>query len=399
MGRKGSGVEIREASIRIKFSLHGVSYRERVTANGVALAPTVANIKYANRLACEVRRSIELGTFRWEDYFPDSKHSQQTAVSSFGTVANQWLATKGALTKATQAQYANAVRVWLDILGDVSMEALTYQTLASRIGGHPWASGKLANNYLIPLRGIFAFYYAGARSAENPCAGIKNLKFVKPSPDPLSEDERDAILQSMAERYDARVWAYFAFAFYTGMRPEEIIALQWGDVDFGQATIRVQRVRTFKGSEREGSKTHTIRDVDLVAPALQALRTMKPYTFMKQGANGEPANIFENPVTCRHWHDERSQRDHYWKPTLKLLGIRERRAYNTRHTYATVALMGGVNPHYIARQMGHKTTKLLFDVYSKWIDGADKGAQRKALEQALSSQIRPSSHVGDLRRA
>ena len=103
---------------------------------------------------------------------------------------------------------------------------------------------------------------------------------------------------------------------------------------------------------------------------------MKQHTFMTKG------DIFFNPVTNRPWHDERSQRDHYWKPSLRRCGIRQRRAYQTRHTYATTGLMGGVNPAYLSRQMGHKNSKMFFSVYSKWIDGADRGRERAKLELA-----------------
>jgi integrase len=93
--------------------------------------------------------------------------------------------------------------------------------------------------------------------------------------------------------------------------------------------------------------------------------------------------IFENPVTHKPWHDDRSQRDHYWQPALKRLGIRMRRPYQTRHTYATTALMAGVNPSYISRQMGHRSPKMLFSVYAKWIDTADRGREKAKMEAAL----------------
>ena len=99
----------------------------------------------------------------------------------------------------------------------------------------------------------------------------------------------------MRKHHDSRVVASFAFAFSTGMRPEELIGLRWEDIDWRQATARVQRVRTFKGSER----------------------------------------------------------DRCWKATLKRLGIRERRSYCTRHTDCTAARMAGLKPAYIASQAGH----------------------------------------------
>ena len=91
-------------------------------------------------------------------------------------------------------------------------------------------------------------------------------------------------------------------------------------------------------------------------------------------------------MTGRPWHDERSQRDTFWRPALRVCGIRWRRAYQTRHTYATNALAAGVNPTYIARQMGHKNAKMLFTVYAKWIDGADRGREKAKLEAALRNE-------------
>jgi integrase len=403
MARTGDGVEARGSSIRVKFVHEGETVRERLTINGKAMAPTPANMKYAVRLAADIRRKIAQGTFDYAEFFPDSPRAQVKAPDAFGTLADLWLESKGQLQPATRDQYGNAVAIWKTLLGErTPIDKLTYQVLSAKIGGHTWASPKSANNYLIVLRGIFGFEYNGRRAADNPMAGIKNLTVVKKLPDPLTADERDRIMADLTARYDPRIAAYFNFAFYTGMRPEEIIALHWSDVDFTHQTVRVQRVRTFRGSERDGSKTHSERDVDLVGRALEALAAMKAYTFLKKNKDGDPVNVFENPVTARPWHDERSQRDHYWTPALKRLGIRHRRAYNTRHTYATTALMAGVNPAYIARQLGHANTKMLFEKYARWIDGADKGQERRALAIALeghSSQIRPADEAPQKQKA
>jgi integrase len=391
MGRKGSGVEIRENSIRLTFVFGGEACRETLRAGGKPMPPTPANIKYATRLAADIRRRLKLGTFSYAEFFPDSAKADEGAPATFGSLAQLWMDSKGQLEAATRDQYGTAVRFWKGLLGEsTAVRDLTYQVLAARIGKHPWPSAKAHNNYLIALRGIFAFEYSGRRSGENPMIGIKNLKVVKKLPDPLTANERDQILVDMETRYDQRIWAYFAFAFYTGMRPEEIIALRWSDVDFQTGIARIQRVRTFKGTERDGSKTHAERDVDLVAMAMEALKAMKPYTFLKRDEQGNEADIFENPVTGRAWHDERSQRDHYWQPTLKRLGIRRRRPYSTRHAYCTVALMRGVNPAYIASQAGH-SVKMLLEKYARWIPGADGGSERRLMEAAMASDYQNSS--------
>lgn len=385
MGR-GNGVEARDNSIRLLFYWEGKRMKETLTAAGAPLKPTPANLKHADRVAQQLRKAIDLGTFTLADYFPDSPRAgqQSSAVSTFGDMCDTWLKTKGRLAKKTRDQYGNALEVWKGLFGAQSpIATLTHGKIAAKVGSHPWASAKLLNNYLIPLRGVFKL--AGRElDLSNPMEGIENSKHQPASPDPLSPHEADRILASMRERYDPRIVHYFEFAFLTGMRPEELIALRWGDVDWNHGTIRVQRART--AGEEKDLKTYHARDVDLVSRALDALTAMKPWTMV---GSTDPADqqlgrcIFQNPVTNRAWHDERSQRDHYWTPTLMKLGIRRRRAYQTRHTYATTALQAGVNPSYVARQLGHANAKMLFTVYSKWIDGADRGREKAKLEALL----------------
>lgn len=81
--------------------------------------------------------------------------------------------------------------------------------------------------------------------------------------------------------------------------------------------------------------------------------------------------------------DTGCQRDNYWTPILKRLRIRRRRVYQTRHPFATTALMAGVNPSYISRQLGHKSPETVFKVYAKWIDGADRGREKAKLEASV----------------
>ena len=53
---------------------------------------------------------------------------------------------------------------------------------------------------------------------------------------------------------------------------------------------------------------------------------------------------------------------------MKSCMIRHRPAYNARHTYATMLLMDGVNPVFVADQLGH-SLQMLIKRYAKWIHG------------------------------
>jgi integrase len=373
-GRRGSGVELRKNSVRISFTWQAERCRETLD-----LTPTPSHEKYAARLVDEIHRRIDAGTFRYDDFFPKSPRAEHPEPAreqrAFGHYCQLFLDSKGRAAAATKSQYRNALAFWKGKIGaDRNIDTVTHAELAALVGSHAWPSWKLCNNYLIPLRGTFKLA-ARALKLDNPLQGIENMRRVKKLPDPLSADESEAILADIKDHYPEPVWNYFTFALQTGMRPEEIIALRWEDIDWRRKTARVERARTFRGTVKD-VKNHEERDVDLSPRALAALERQKAHTLLKK------AEIFHNPATRKPWHDERSQRELYWNPALLRLGIRRRRAYATRHTYATRLIMAGIKPAYIAHQMGH-TLQVLYTTYTRWIDVADKGGEASKLGAAL----------------
>lgn len=405
MGRKGTGVELRDTSIRLQFSWQGQTVRETLMGPLGPMKPTAANHKAAVRLLSDIREQIRQGTFDYAEHFPHSPRAKEQALiegeatttpETFGALADLWLDSKRQLAPASVDQYATAIRFWKKLLGEKTpVKKITHAYLAAKIGKYPWKSPVHHNNFLIALRGTLALEFSGPRSGQSPMIGIKNMRRVKTLPDPLTVAERDALLADMKLHYDERVYAYFLWQFYTGMRPEETIALRWSDIDWNAQAIRVQRVRTFKGAELSKTKTLVQRDVDLLPQALQALKLMKPHTFMlrteRKGRDKDTAHdIFQNPVTRKSWMSERPQRDNYWKPSVARTGVRYRPCYNTRHTFASAALMTATAPAYVAAQLGH-SVKMLFEKYARWIPGNDAGTARATLRAAMQAQMRPAA--------
>jgi integrase len=377
-GRKGLGVEPLKGSIRLKFTLHS---GERVSET-LAWEPTPANIKRATRLAADVRRDIEAGALddqRYLHYFPDSKRVRKIDVGD-GTLrhyAKLYLESLGGRAKNTQASYGSAVRFWLKHLGAESKIAnILHSQLKAFWGRHPWKSWKQANNYLIALRGIFALARGDGVLRLDPLEGIENKeKPPRDDPDPFTEAEQAAILEKIAERYGEQVYNYFDFAFATGMRPEEIIELRWSDIDQNAGIARVTRARSL--GEVRHPKNGKFRDVELNSAARAALARQAKHSRLADGY------IFLNPETGNEWNSTASQRDHYWNPTLKALGVRHRVPYNTRHTRATRLLTAGCKPAWCAAQLGH-TLEMFLRVYAKWMpEERDRGAELAKEEAAI----------------
>src|SRR5690606_12844094 len=83
----------------------------------------------------------------------------------------------------------------------------------------------------------------------------------------------------------------------------------------------------------------------------------------------------------------------YWAPTLKRLRIPSRPPYNTRHTYAMMMLMAGMNPAFGARQLGHDV-KALLSTYSRWLYRAADHLEMQRLERSIGPGRAPKVGSG-----
>jgi integrase len=66
----------------------------------------------------------------------------------------------------------------------------------------------------------------------------------------------------------------------------------------------------------------------MLEPAYQAVVAQKQHTFLIGN------EVFQNPGTLERWKRDKAMRESYWKPAVDRAGVRYRRPYQTRHTYA-----------------------------------------------------------------
>lgn len=66
-------------------------------------------------------------------------------------------------------------------------------------------------------------------------------------------------------------------------------------------------------------------------------------------------------------------------PRLNELGIRRRSPYNCRHTYATMRAMSGLNPAFIAQQLGH-SVQMLLSTYARWLNSSSDWSELEKLK-------------------
>lgn len=73
-----------------------------------------------------------------------------------------------------------------------------------------------------------------------------------------------------------------------------------------------------------------------------------------------------------------------WVPVLNDLGIRCRPPYNCRHTYATICSMSGLNPAFIAQQLGH-SVQMLLSTYARWLNSSSDWSELERLKIGIKS--------------
>ena len=73
-----------------------------------------------------------------------------------------------------------------------------------------------------------------------------------------------------------------------------------------------------------------------------------------------------------------------WFRLLRFARLREGPLYQCRHTYATLLLSEGLNPLYVAHQMGHATVAMVVRHYARWTHKSD-GGDAERVERPLAA--------------
>jgi integrase len=365
--KAGKGIAIRHwkdsTTLRISFAYKGVTCRETL-----ALPATKANLQYAERLRAEILNAIARGTFHYGDYFPDSKRAR-----IFGHVnANPLIAdllqeflekTRKTQQPITYTTYRKICQTYLiPNFGRIPIKELSPQFIRKWISTLK-LTAKTIRNILIPLRAILGDAINDDIIQKNPLDRVVLSKLIDKqhskssyAPDPFNIAEIHAILAAS----HGQMKHLFQFAFFSGLRPSELMALEWKDIDWNKGLVHISRAMVEK--HEKCTKTEAgKRTIILLPPAREALIAQKTYTFL------EGNKVFHHPHLHKPWQTNAQIRRIYWTNALKKAGVRYRNPYQTRHSYASMLLSAGENMLWVAKQMGHCDTEMIMKTYGKWL--------------------------------
>lgn len=362
------------------------------------LEDTPANRKKLNLAMQKIEAEIVLDTFDYQTYFPRSRKGKELAFikrkmdeakskcPSFTGFTEVWFKEKQIEWRDS---YKRKVRTTLqnylipyfaeqavDQINKSDLLAFRASLAKVKHGTQQKSlTASRINQIMIPLKMILD-EAAERYNFDAPFRNIKSLKENKPKVMPFTLDEIFRFLAAV--RPDFR--NYYTVRFFTGLRTSEIDGLRWRNVDLNRRQIHI--VEALVDGKVEGTKTAgSTRVVQMSVHVYEALKKQNAVTgdwaeYVFCSSKGKPL-AYRN-VNRRIWH-----------PTLMLLGLEPRRAYETRHTAATIWLAAGENPEWIARQLGHSNTEMLFRVYSHYVPDLTRkdGSAFEALLQQSAKEL------------
>ena len=330
-------------------------------------------MKKAARHRAAVISSIDAGTFDYQVTFPRSKNARkfmrQDRLDHF---LMAWLSAKQPTIKtSTYRDYKKTINGQL-------IPQFGHLVLAELKRGHvrEWAatltcSNKRISNIISPLRAALQDAMHDELITHNPLAGWHYRKIEPPKEvddiDPFSAEEQAAILAALPNDGVPLI----QFALWSGLRTSELVGLEWGDIDWRQNRCRITRAITqaAKGKAETTKTTAGTRTIDLLPRALEALKAQKAMSYLHPSGR-----VFINPRTGEPWTGDQAIRKTLWTHALKRAGVRYRRPYQTRHTYASMMVSAGEPLAWVSKQMGHTNVVTTARIYAGWIPDTNSQA-------------------------
>jgi integrase len=375
------------------------------------LQDSAPNRKRMQKVLEKIEQEIASGTFVYEAYFPNAKPRAQSpgssppvagteatpqaaavslsAIPSFTVFAEQWFTEHKVEWRRS---HIKVLRSTLDghllkhfgakPVSEISKaDILAFRTKLSELPGRVGEklSNKRINGVLAPLRQILNDA-ADRFGFVSPMASLRPLRVRKTDVEPFTLDQVQQILAVVRTDYRD----YFTTRFLTGMRTGEAHGLKWKYVDFERRLILIRE--TFVLGEDEYTKTDgSQRDIQMNQVVYQALK--RQFEATNKLSEYVFCNREGNPL------DNDNFNDRVWAPLLRHLGLKHRRPYQMRHTAATLWLASGEAPEWIARQLGHSSTEMLFRVYSRFVPNLTR-QDGSAIDRLLATRFSSGSVRG-----
>lgn len=212
----------------------------------------------------------------------------------------------------------------------------------------------------------------------NPCERVEVPKVERKEAKYLDEKQAAELLRCL-ENEPLQYRTIITLLLYSGMRRGELCGLEWGDIDFRENLIDINKSSLYlaeKGIFEDGTKNFSSkRVIKLPAPIMLLLAEHKKEQAterFKIGDKWEDSNkIFTqwngkpiHPDTISGWFRKFIAKYHL--PDVSI--------HSLRHTNATLLIAGGTDLRTVSKRLGHSNMTTTGNIYTHAIQTADERA-------------------------
>ena len=269
-----------------------------------------------------------------------------------GEWAKVWIEKyKSDLRPNTLRMYKDAYNVHiLPLLGDAELRSVKPVHVREVMSNVSELSESLQHKVLITMRQIFQTAQQNGLIVKDPTEGVKITSHAKP--DKIKYLTKAQVRTLLDAVTDDKASVFVGLCLYCGLRREEAMGLQWGDIK--EDSLTVNRALSFVKNQPDPSqelKTKAAhRTIPIPGPLMDILRsTPKSGIYVITKADGGPMTQM---ALRRLWEKVTSVIDFPLHPHM------------LRHTYATNLYYAGVDLRTAQYLLGHSSIQMTAQIYT-----------------------------------
>ena len=196
--------------------------------------------------------------------------------------------------------------------------------------------------------------------------------------------DRDELRRFLIQAKVAGYYELFLLELSTGLREGELLALQWDDLDFQTGVLNVNKQVNAAGGGLHFSTPKTkssIRKIVLPSSVLEVLREYKK-TVVSRWMFPSPLK-YDQPISP-------GVADRQLSRILEMAGCKHVRFHDLRHTFATLALQGGMDIKTLSAMLGHVSAATTLDIYTHITDDMQRQAAAN-IDRGIGKAAPPES--------
>jgi len=217
-------------------------------------------------------------------------------------------------------------------LDDISPQAITAYLLSISVSN----SAATSNRHRSLLSNIFRKAEEWGFATKNPCASINKLIENPPPAKIYDNEDMIKIMNALANEGNQVAALALQLLFVTGLRLNEVLSLEWRNVDIANTQIYLADTKSGRG-----------RYVPINAEAVKILTAC----LANRCATLSSQWVFPSKVSGKHLSNPRKA----WRRALTAANVEFGRIHDIRHSFASACVRSGASLYVVQNLLGHSS--------------------------------------------